>query len=123
MPPISGRWAVSWVRCCRLVGIQSGKGLTTGVLRTVELLEGKPPYHHLDPMPALFRIVNDDCPPLPESASPTARDFMLQCFQKDPCVLRSLSCNDRMLELISAHLQQSPHQRSETHPAPVDGRR
>ena len=36
----------------------------------IELLEGKPPYHFLDPMPALFRIVQDDCPPIPEGASP-----------------------------------------------------
>ncbi|KAI5479767.1 STE/STE11/cdc15 protein kinase [Pseudohyphozyma bogoriensis] len=49
----------------------------------IELLTGKPPYHFLDPLPALFRIVNDDCPPIPESASAGARDFLLQCFQKD----------------------------------------
>lgn len=49
----------------------------------IELLEGQPPHHELEPMPALFRIVNDDCPPLPESASPVVRDFLLQCFQKD----------------------------------------
>lgn len=49
----------------------------------IELLEGQPPYHDLAPMPALFRIVNDDCPPLPDSASPVVRDFLLQCFQKD----------------------------------------
>lgn len=36
----------------------------------IELLEGKPPYHFLSPMPALFRIVQDDCPPIPEGASP-----------------------------------------------------
>ena len=36
----------------------------------IELLDGKPPYHKLQPMHALFRIVNDDHPPLPESASP-----------------------------------------------------
>ncbi|GJJ15641.1 hypothetical protein Clacol_009919 [Clathrus columnatus] len=36
----------------------------------IELLEGKPPYHFLDPMPALFRIVQDDSPPIPEGASP-----------------------------------------------------
>lgn len=36
----------------------------------IELLDGKPPYHKLQPMPALFRIVNDDHPPLPETASP-----------------------------------------------------
>ena len=50
----------------------------------IELLEGRPPYHRLDPMPALFRIVNDEHPPLPEGASPAVRDFLLQCFQKDP---------------------------------------
>ncbi|GAA6014456.1 hypothetical protein JCM11491_007060 [Sporobolomyces phaffii] len=49
----------------------------------IELLTGKPPYHFLDPMPALFRIVNDDCPPLPEGASAVVRDFLTQCFQKD----------------------------------------
>lgn len=50
----------------------------------IELLDGKPPYHKFAPMPALFRIVNDDHPPLPEGASPTVRDFLMQCFQKDP---------------------------------------
>ena len=66
----------------------------------IELLEGKPPYHKLAPMPALFAIVNDDHPPLPEGVSPVscfertgwlwlnflkaARDFLMQCFQKDP---------------------------------------
>ncbi|KAL9068867.1 MAG: hypothetical protein Q9157_006371 [Trypethelium eluteriae] len=50
----------------------------------IELLEGKPPYHQLQPMPALFRIVNDDHPPLPDGASPAVRDFLMQCFQKDP---------------------------------------
>lgn len=49
----------------------------------IELLTGKPPYHFLDPMPALFRIVNDDSPPLPEGASAVVRDFLGQCFQKD----------------------------------------
>ncbi|KLO16806.1 kinase-like protein [Schizopora paradoxa] len=49
----------------------------------IELLEGKPPYHFLDPMPALFRIVQDDCPPIPEGASPIVKDFLYHCFQKD----------------------------------------
>ncbi|KAJ5474952.1 Cytokinesis protein sepH [Penicillium diatomitis] len=35
-------------------------------------------------MPALFRIVNDDHPPLPQGASPAVKDFLMQCFQKDP---------------------------------------
>ncbi|PWY86240.1 cell division control protein 15, cdc15 [Aspergillus heteromorphus CBS 117.55] len=50
----------------------------------IELLEGKPPYYSLQPMPALFRIVNDDHPPLPQGASPAVKDFLMQCFQKDP---------------------------------------
>ena len=50
----------------------------------IELLDGKPPYHKLQPMHALFRIVNDDHPPLPEGSSPIVRDFLMQCFQKDP---------------------------------------
>lgn len=49
----------------------------------IELLEGKPPYHFLDPMPALFRIVQDDCPPIPEGASPIVKDFLMHCFTKD----------------------------------------
>ncbi|GAA6064463.1 hypothetical protein JCM10212_002126 [Sporobolomyces blumeae] len=49
----------------------------------VELLTGKPPYHFLDPLPALFRIVNDDAPPIPEGVSAVVRDFLVQCFQKD----------------------------------------
>ncbi|EMC97528.1 hypothetical protein BAUCODRAFT_69016, partial [Baudoinia panamericana UAMH 10762] len=50
----------------------------------IELLDGKPPYHKFAPMPALFRIVNDDHPPLPDGVSPLVRDFLMQCFQKDP---------------------------------------
>ncbi|KII90830.1 hypothetical protein PLICRDRAFT_107006 [Plicaturopsis crispa FD-325 SS-3] len=53
----------------------------------IELLEGKPPYHNLEPMQALFRIVQDDCPPIPEGASPIVKDFLYHCFQKD-CNLR-----------------------------------
>ncbi|EEP80702.1 conserved hypothetical protein [Uncinocarpus reesii 1704] len=58
----------------------------------IELLEGKPPYYKFQPMQALFRIVNDDHPPLPQGASPVClhlfsvavKDFLMQCFQKDP---------------------------------------
>lgn len=49
----------------------------------IELLTGQPPYAELAPMPALFRIVQDDHPPVPEGASTACRDFLMQCFQKD----------------------------------------
>lgn len=50
----------------------------------IELLTGDPPYFDLGPMPALFRIVQDDYPPLPEGVSPALKDWLMQCFQKDP---------------------------------------
>eukprot|EP01124_Arcella_intermedia_P003841 TRINITY_DN12162_c0_g1_i1.p1 TRINITY_DN12162_c0_g1~~TRINITY_DN12162_c0_g1_i1.p1 ORF type:complete len:1451 (-),score=396.76 TRINITY_DN12162_c0_g1_i1:100-4452(-) len=50
----------------------------------IELLTGKPPYYDLDQMPALFRIVQDDCPPLPDGITPLCKDFLMQCFQKEP---------------------------------------
>ncbi|GAA5980311.1 hypothetical protein JCM10908_001610 [Rhodotorula pacifica] len=49
-----------------------------------ELITGHPPYHELVAMSAMFRIVEDDMPPLPESASFELRAFLRRCFSKDP---------------------------------------
>nr|VDC92952.1 unnamed protein product [Brassica oleracea] len=49
----------------------------------IELLTCVPPYYDLQPMPALFRIVQDDSPPIPDSLSPDITDFLRQCFKKD----------------------------------------
>ena len=49
----------------------------------IELLTGKPPYFDLTAMAALFRIVQDACPPLPQDMSPALQDFLRQCFRKD----------------------------------------
>jgi hypothetical protein len=54
----------------------------------VELLTGKPPYFDLPAVAAIFRIVSDDYPPLPEGISQALRDFLFNCFQKEP-VMRS----------------------------------
>uniref|UniRef100_A0A6N2LYQ4 non-specific serine/threonine protein kinase n=1 Tax=Salix viminalis TaxID=40686 RepID=A0A6N2LYQ4_SALVM len=44
----------------------------------IELLTCVPPYYDLQPMPALFRIVQDDRPPIPDSLSPDITDFLHQ---------------------------------------------
>jgi serine/threonine protein kinase len=36
----------------------------------------------MDQMSALFRIVSDDTPPLPDGISNLCKDFLSQCFQK-----------------------------------------
>ncbi|XXG66881.1 hypothetical protein AAC387_Pa06g0356 [Persea americana] len=49
----------------------------------IELLTCVPPYYDLQPMPALFRIVQDEHPPIPDGLSPDITDFLHQCFKKD----------------------------------------
>lgn len=51
---------------------------------SIELLTGQAPYYDLQPMSALFRIVQDEHPPLPEDISPGMHNMLLQCFNKDP---------------------------------------
>jgi hypothetical protein len=46
-------------------------------------------------MAALFRIVQDDYPPLPEGISQALRDFLLLCFQKEPTMRKGA---ERLLE-------------------------
>ncbi|SAM02184.1 hypothetical protein [Absidia glauca] len=50
----------------------------------IELCTGKPPYSDLLPMTALFRIVEDDYPPIPDGLSQTLCDFLRSCFAKNP---------------------------------------
>ncbi len=66
------------------------KGVTTAAdiwslgCTIIELLTGKPPYYDMLAMSAMFRIVEDDCPPIPEKCSDGLRDLLMQCFNKDP---------------------------------------
>ncbi|KAF7308778.1 Cell division control protein [Mycena kentingensis (nom. inval.)] len=51
----------------------------------VELLTGRPPYAEIaNSMSVMFRIVEDEMPPLPEGCSPELEDFLRKCFNKDP---------------------------------------
>ncbi|GAM19761.1 hypothetical protein SAMD00019534_029360 [Acytostelium subglobosum LB1] len=49
----------------------------------IELLSGQPPYFGLAPAAALYKIVQEDHPPIPQGISPALKDFLLQCFKKD----------------------------------------
>ncbi|KAK4254357.1 hypothetical protein QN277_009753 [Acacia crassicarpa] len=50
----------------------------------LEMLTRQPPYSHLEGMQALFRIGRGEPPPVPESLSKDARDFILKCLHVDP---------------------------------------
>ncbi|KAG7093683.1 hypothetical protein E1B28_007341 [Marasmius oreades] len=51
----------------------------------IELLTGRPPHADIpNSMSVMFRIVEDDMPPIPPGCSPLLEDFLKQCFNKDP---------------------------------------
>ncbi len=72
-------------------------GLTTACdiwsvgITIVELVTGNPPYYDLPPMQALYRIVQDDHPPLPDTLSPSLKDFLVHCFRKESVMRKSAS--------------------------------
>ncbi|XP_024396492.1 MAP3K epsilon protein kinase 1 isoform X3 [Physcomitrium patens] len=64
-------------------GVSAASDIWSVGCTVIELLTCIPPYYELQPMPALYRIVQDPRPPLPEHVSDAITDFLLQCFQKD----------------------------------------
>ncbi|KAL1289669.1 hypothetical protein AAHE18_20G076900 [Arachis hypogaea] len=50
----------------------------------LEMLTRQPPYSHLEGMQALFRIGRGEAPPVPETLSKDARDFIMKCLQVNP---------------------------------------
>ncbi|KAI9253095.1 kinase-like domain-containing protein [Helicostylum pulchrum] len=50
----------------------------------IELCTGKPPYADLITMTAMFKIVEEDCPPLPANISDDLENFLKLCFKKNP---------------------------------------
>ncbi|KAK7363225.1 hypothetical protein VNO77_05358 [Canavalia gladiata] len=50
----------------------------------LEMLQRQPPYSDLEGMQALFRIGRGEPPPIPDSLSNDARDFILKCLQVQP---------------------------------------
>lgn len=52
-----------------LCGVTTKADIWSVACTVIELLTGRPPYFDLEPMSALFRISQDDHPPLPEGTS------------------------------------------------------
>ncbi|KAJ0734280.1 putative mitogen-activated protein kinase kinase kinase STE-STE11 family [Helianthus annuus] len=50
----------------------------------LEMLTRQIPYSHLEGMQALFRIGRGEPPPIPDTLSTEARDFILKCLQVNP---------------------------------------
>ncbi|KAJ9123170.1 hypothetical protein QFC22_001363 [Naganishia vaughanmartiniae] len=67
------------------------KGITTAAdiwslgATVIELITGRPPYHDMDNgMAVMYRIVDDGGPPIPEYCSADLKNFLDQCFHKEP---------------------------------------
>ncbi|TKA55422.1 hypothetical protein B0A53_02348 [Rhodotorula sp. CCFEE 5036] len=67
-----------------MVGATPASDIWSLAATICELISGHPPYHDLVALSAMFRIVEDEMPPLPESASPELQDFLKRCFSKLP---------------------------------------
>ncbi|XP_060167781.1 mitogen-activated protein kinase kinase kinase 3-like [Lycium barbarum] len=50
----------------------------------LEMLTGKVPYSHLEGMQALFRIGRGEPPPIPDTLSAEAQDFIKRCLRVNP---------------------------------------
>ncbi|TKY56212.1 Mitogen-activated protein kinase kinase kinase 1 [Spatholobus suberectus] len=69
-------------------GKHTGYGLPADIwslgCTVLEMLTGQIPYSHLECMQALFRIGRGEPPPVPDSLSRDARDFIMQCLKVNP---------------------------------------
>nr|XP_004515672.1 mitogen-activated protein kinase kinase kinase 1-like isoform X1 [Cicer arietinum] len=69
-------------------GKNKGYGLPADVwslgCTVLEMLTGQIPYFNLECMQAIFRIGKGERPPIPDSLSRDAKDFIMQCLQVNP---------------------------------------
>ncbi|KAF7308499.1 hypothetical protein HMN09_00698900 [Mycena chlorophos] len=83
----AGTQNLNWVapEVIELKGASPKSDIWSLACTIVELLTGRPPYAEIaNSMSVMFRIVEDDMPPLPENCSPSLEDFLRQCFNKNP---------------------------------------
>ncbi|KAJ0242400.1 Protein kinase domain-containing protein [Hirschfeldia incana] len=66
-----------------LSGVCAASDIWSVGCTVIELLTCVPPYFDMQPNGALYHIVQDDSPPIPDGLSPDITDFLRQCFKKD----------------------------------------
>ena len=78
---------------------QTGKSTASDIwsvgCTVIELLTGFPPNHQLMAMAAMYRLMNDECPPLPSNISPECESFLRRCFVTD---MKARATADELLQ-------------------------
>ncbi|GAY58434.1 hypothetical protein CUMW_186940 [Citrus unshiu] len=88
-PDASGSVKLADFGLAKVVNLKNdGYGLTADIwslgCTVLEMITHRPPYSHLEGKQALFRIGRGALPPVPNSLSRDARDFILKCLQVNP---------------------------------------
>lgn len=58
-------------------------------ITAIEMFTGQPPYYELAPIPAMFKIVQNQETPLPENISHEFKDFLLGCLNRNVAFRKS----------------------------------
>ena len=90
----SGASAILQQKCRRFLRVDSPPPKKKTLLdiwsvgcTVIEMVTGRPPYYHLSQIRAMFRMVHDAHPPLPQILPPASdglQRFLMMCFQKNP---------------------------------------
>lgn len=83
--PIDAAGSPYWMppEIINLTGASTASDIWSLGCTVIELLTGLPPYHQYTGFTAMFKIVSDECPPLPPNLSAECEDFLTKCFNKD----------------------------------------
>ncbi|GAB4850651.1 hypothetical protein Ancab_029962 [Ancistrocladus abbreviatus] len=89
-------------------GVSAASDIWSVGCTVIELLTCVPPYFDLQPMPALFHIVQDEHPPIPDGLSSHMADFLDLCFKKLICVITDDKSCSTVLETAYKDSRQRP---------------
>ncbi|XP_077234143.1 mitogen-activated protein kinase kinase kinase 5-like isoform X2 [Tasmannia lanceolata] len=69
----------------------------------IEMLTGKPPWNEFEGAAAMFKVLRNECPPIPDTLSAEGKDFVQCCFRRNPADRPSAS------KLLEHHFVRGPH--------------